>query len=632
MDVDEDILGDLPVIPSDSPPDSEMRHDDLLHDVPMIPSDSVMRPYDGLPVTGSWLYDTDQPMSSYKTRSVPNFLIGNSNARLPKEFMDCSQMCKILLETYNTSIIDHFDRELKKSCMEEALKCSLKNDEIGRKRNVLAALIRNKKDIEESHYDKFDFVGGPFNITYHWSNNYKKAVYIWGEFHDKKVDFPDPKLIPNLNNTNIENFLSYYFSKPPAYSDFYIEMPGYVVENGYSYTGVTNNPDEFRINILKRTFADCVSKPATNPFCDKSRMHFFDIRQGEVKGGLNSASLFQKAIFNFVSEANSILKTHKSDTTFWDIDSSDYMQDHSIFSMKIFIFIDEWKSFFDFFARFDNDDENTQLNYKKFWYDQLRTFNIVNKEIRVMHADVRPLLNFFIKDEMDKLLSFDHKHKQTAQYSKNILTTYRYLRTRDFRKFKYGEIIELITNLDNIIDFEILDFNTLIADAYLLARVFKTFQTENYKKARLTDEPAEPHNVIIYAGNFHSQRYRTFLTYIGFRLVQHSGNLEGYYPTQSRQNCVDMRSITQPLFSFCPYYAEDNPIDTEYFKSYSLFKSFDLVFGTSFVGFTPFPQPVVPDAFLSFVSVNSTINPIPMLEKTAYGKMRSNPRSKSKRY
>jgi len=164
---------------------------------------------------------------------------------------------------------------------------------------------------------------------------------------------------------------------------------------------------------------------------------------------------------------------------------------------------------------------------------------------------------------------------------------------------------------------QILDFNTIIADAYLLARIFKTFRID--RKLRPTDEPAEPHNVIIYAGNAHSQRYRTFLKYIGFILVQHSGKLDvdDPYPNPNRTNCVDMRKIKQPLFSYCPYYVEDDPIDERYFGDPSLYYSFDSVFSTSFVGFTPFPQPVVPDDLLSSVSVDHTNNPVfnPRIEK-----------------
>lgn len=257
MDVDEDILHDLPVIPSDSPPDSEMRHDD----VRMIPSDSVMRPYDGLPVTGSSLYDDpDQPMSSYKTRSVSNFLIGNSNARLPKEFMDCSQMCKILLETYNTSIIDHFSKELQKACIQEALKCSSKKDNSGRKRNVLAQLISNKINAPKPYDDKVDFVGGPFNITYHWSSNYKKAVYIFGEKHAKNTDCPNPNSrIPNLIIKNIEYFLWDHFDDyPMAFSDFYIEMQAHVVSKGYpEYGDYIYNPDSSRLNTLEEICSLC---------------------------------------------------------------------------------------------------------------------------------------------------------------------------------------------------------------------------------------------------------------------------------------------------------------------------------------------------------------------------------------
>ena len=656
MDDDDDILDGLPVIgsnPDGSSPDSDMIPDesDILYgsspDSDMIPDESDI--LYGLPVIGS-----DQDMSSYELparssynrRSDSNFLIGNRNARLPKQIRSCADMCKILLETYNTSIIDHFSNELRFACEQEALKCSLKNDESGRKRNVLAQLITNKINLPNPYDERFDFVGGPFNITYHWSNNYKKAVYIWGERHDKNVDCPDRTLNPDLNMTNIEDFLSYHFEYPIAFSDFYLEMQAHVVPDGYQEydTGYIYDPDETRMNILRRKFSDCVGpKHKFKRFCDNSRMHFFDIRQGDVKGGTNSASLFQSAIQKFVLEANSTLKNHKDkailddpqlalydEDHIWNINCEDYK-----FLSDILNFIYTWKSFFDFFARFDNDTYDTKLNHKIFWYDQLRNFNLVKKEISVMHADVRPLLNFFIKDEMEKELDFDYK--ETAQYSKDVLDMYERINgfmfgtRQDVTEIKYLEIKELIKTIKNVFLDGLLSFNVLIADAYLLARIFKTFQIDNYHKPRSTDEPAEPHNVIIYAGNAHSQRYRKFLKYLGFKLIEESGGLEDPLLSEG-EHCVDMRTITQPLFSYCPYNIEDDPVDTNYFTSYSLFKSFDSVFSTSFEGFTPFPQPLVPSDLLPFVSVNSTFNPNPTpnprLETAGYGKTRSNRRSK----
>jgi len=142
MDDDDDYS--LPVTGSEndhSSPDSEMGLDDDDYSLPVTGSkddhslpDSAMGLDDdddySLPVTGSkddtyvpyattrfkgyWLSkDPDEPdMSHYNTEPVPNFLIGNPRATLPKEINSCEQMCNILLETYNTSILDLFNKRL----------------------------------------------------------------------------------------------------------------------------------------------------------------------------------------------------------------------------------------------------------------------------------------------------------------------------------------------------------------------------------------------------------------------------------------------------------------------------------------------------------------------------------------
>jgi len=161
-----------------------------------------------------------------------------------------------------------------------------------------------------------------------------------------------------------------------------------------------------------------------------------------------------------------------------------------------------------------------------------------------------------------------------------------------------------------------------------LARIFKTFQIDGPKK-RPTDEPAEPHNIIIYAGNLHSQRYRKFLSYLGFRVVEEAGPLETpETPKPGERNCVDITDIIQPFFSNCLYHIEDetpaidffgNPTDLQY--------SFDSMFRVDTPElFGEFEQPVVPNDLSMNVSV----------EQGQYGKTKgirnkSTPYSRSKR-
>jgi hypothetical protein len=60
-----------------------------------------------------------------------------------------------------------------------------------------------------------------------------------------------------------------------------------------------------------------------------------------------------------------------------------------------------------------------------------------------------------------------------------------------------------------------------------------------------TDQPLRAHNIIIYAGNGHAERHRTFLERLKFKPIGSSGK-SGDYPSKY---CIDMKTIKQPFFS-----------------------------------------------------------------------------------
>jgi hypothetical protein len=93
-------------------------------------------------------------------------------------------------------------------------------------------------------------------------------------------------------------------------------------------------------------------------------------------------------------------------------------------------------------------------------------------------------------------------------------------------------------------------------DVYLLARMFKNFDmSEMEEKAYKgsTDQPIHANNIIIYCGNMHAIKYREFLSSIGFNDIDHVGNLTEDIRNpvpNTPKNCLDMRKIKQPFFSY----------------------------------------------------------------------------------
>ena len=93
--------------------------------------------------------------------------------------------------------------------------------------------------------------------------------------------------------------------------------------------------------------------------------------------------------------------------------------------------------------------------------------------------------------------------------------------------------------------------NSCISDYYLLCRIFKQFDLEMpaiFSSFRETDEPSEPHNIIIYAGQAHARRVRKFLkNELDFKMIDKKGN-----DIKTKANCIKMEDFPQPFFSNHP--------------------------------------------------------------------------------
>jgi hypothetical protein len=88
----------------------------------------------------------------------------------------------------------------------------------------------------------------------------------------------------------------------------------------------------------------------------------------------------------------------------------------------------------------------------------------------------------------------------------------------------------------------------MFVDYYALLRIFTNFNMTDMEKAYTgaTDQPSTANNIIIYAGDYHSDRYRRFLKSIGNDPIEKTGNFLD--DTTLPQNCIDMKGITQPFF------------------------------------------------------------------------------------
>ena len=88
----------------------------------------------------------------------------------------------------------------------------------------------------------------------------------------------------------------------------------------------------------------------------------------------------------------------------------------------------------------------------------------------------------------------------------------------------------------------------MFVDYYALLRIFTNFNMTDMEKAYTgaTDQPPSASNIIIYAGDYHSDRYRRFLKFIGNEPIEKTGNFLD--DDSLAGNCINMSDIRQPFF------------------------------------------------------------------------------------
>jgi hypothetical protein len=136
------------------------------------------------------------------------------------------------------------------------------------------------------------------------------------------------------------------------------------------------------------------------------------------------------------------------------------------------------------------------------------------------------ILTFIKKEFMKETI----KYKQTWKQNVSIILNHTF----------YSE--DIFLSAINIIDKTTTSLNALLADTYLLTRVFKKFNIQ--EKA---DNPERAYNIIIYAGDDHSKRYRKFLNKLGFEEIAKTGNSDNKHVS-----CIDVRSFPMPFFAEWP--------------------------------------------------------------------------------
>jgi len=447
-----------------------------------------------------------------------------------------------MLVSYNTSDLTDLPEELRKALYEEAKKC-LENPDTAdnptrcNERKTLMILINNH---QLNNKPVSDLIKGPVSVTLHWNSHLKLMIYIFGELHESKTDCNlfsqekslDVKAVP-VKSMFIEDYLKQLLMNSDSYIDFYLEEKAHI---GYDPALIPYNRKE-RLNILRDRFMECISdikSRNTNINCRVSRSHYFDVRNGTTHEPNDLVTQLINKLHHLLASGDENIKV--------------YIYKFMIYFMSIKNDI-KFSSFINSIHTITSDKE-----FVEFLNDHV-LFNHSFLLKKMERSHIYQIILDFILDEI-KLVALKYKRLIQNMLTRlfRIFTTYR--TTLDIT----GKIIEPIVSSedsDKIIKYVttfrniLIIFRCPVADAYLLSRVFKVFDihTDKPEKKRGFDEPQNPHNVIIYGGDTHANRYRKFLeTHMKFkRLEQNTYDYD--IPVT---NCINMNGITQPLFSYIP--------------------------------------------------------------------------------
>jgi hypothetical protein len=442
-------------------------------------------------------------------------------------------LCDTLIQTYNTSVLDVSDTNFKDACIEEAHKCVRKDKDSERK--VLSQLILNHSKQNDPDVPKeekkpiTDFIGGPVSLTMHWSKQYKKLIYIFGESHSKLNDCkwaigykPEQVML-------IEDYLEQLFKNTDVFIDFYLETPRTYPDYG-----------DTRIGVMATRFKDCFYNPNTKENenkCKLSRMHYVDIR-GESSDLKPNRMSYASLGMTYIS-GNKLLQ------------NLTILLDKYNYDTKI-------KPIFEEFSKIniydDKEDDEKYAEYDEFWDKQIKEVNFVIK--KVARSTIHDKIKSFIKKELRDIGKYSKKIddiKILLKTVKDFIATVDKYSTGTTNKYDFDSITEndrkILLNLDCLGIF--ISINSNIMDYYLLCRIFKVFDFTKLKNHRWTDEPKEPHNIIIYAGDTHSKNVRQFLKELEFKEISTTNVIKSIdiWKFPKINHCIDIRKFPQPFFS-----------------------------------------------------------------------------------
>ena len=277
----------------------------------------------------------------------------------------------------------------------------------------------------------------------------------------------------------------------------------------------------------------------TNIKCWLSRMHYFDLRRPALDVQPDDMSYACVKMVNLVYMLKEIHDDTGGDRTSYPRVIAKFLTDVK--------YEEEVKPILQSFSEI-----KTIKDYKNYWDKQIDDHKFLSKKVtkfksRDMHLKIKTfiqkeILSTKIDGSIIDIEVLVHLVKEFIatidKYKVNGIYNFVDSTKSDIRLLERSEAIQTLVVI-----------NTYIADYYLLCRIFREFDLSlGATTERWTDEPKEPHNIIIYAGDLHSQKVRKFLKELNFEMIHNTK----IYDQTSVENCIYMKDFPQPFFSNHP--------------------------------------------------------------------------------
>jgi len=346
------------------------------------------------------------------------------------------------------------------------------------------------------------FIGGPSCLTVYHSSDHNKTIYIFSEIHQTSIDWDCTNVGGTTFNQHtqmsVEDFLFTLLKTSNVFLDIFIETAPFEKHNEAYPSFYVDG----RLTRIHNKFNKCIHSETRSDIsdCIAGRTHWIDNRR--------RANFPFLQINNFkLSELTTIDKKNK---IILDIK----------FHKDELIKISELK------------DNNEIYDYAS---KKIIAYVTNSKQIKKVDAMLGLQIQSFLLSELRKHI-YENKSFSYIKSSKKILE----IIDKPVEKIDFSELSTWITLFSS----ESRDFGVIMMDYYTLMRMFKTFEK---KKDQKFDQPTKANNIIIYAGQTHSNRYGRCLQHLGFKIYEKTGTVI-VDRTKEPKNCINTDSITMPFF------------------------------------------------------------------------------------